>query len=319
MTIRWNDFVEALCFSEKKEEFLTEHLLFVLKDYWINTEQNFKICLFFYRDVPEKISPLRNVFEPPKDIPHLIEILSENFANRWNEFISNYDPLERPEILKTNPGFFEFCAIFFITVTAIIKEFSKNHKLINDDAQSRIKYISITIERERTKRHVYFSTFVKSIFVTLDPRNIFKEIAKFLWAQFISCTLKMPIILYYELRAFQTCITMNYCAYPNTTVSHIYKYVPLFFRAFKEILYCLNVAFRAPRIIFDELLERKKPSPVVPLCGRKVVAWSPSIKKLKVREVSDLTELSETSILLSALSAALSEYYEKSGKYKYLF
>lgn len=197
-----------------------------------------------------------------------------------------------------------------------MKELSKNHKLINDDAQSRIKYISITIERERNKRQLYFSTFVKSIFVTLDPQNIFREIVQFCWAQFISCTLKMPIFLYYELRAFQTCLTMKYCAYPNTFVSKIYNYVPLIFRALKEILYCLNIAFRAPKIIFDELLERRKSGAVVPLCGRKVVAWSPSIKIQKVREVSDLTELSETSILLSALSAALSEYFVESGKPK---
>lgn len=268
-----------------------------------------------FRDV-EKVSPLRNVFEEPKYIPYLYEILTENCTNRWNEFISNFDPLERPKLLKNNPGLFQFIAIFIITTVAILKELSKNHKLINDDAQSKIRYVSLTIERERNKRQLFFSTFIKSFFVTFDPRNIVREVIKFWWALFFSCTLKLPIILYYEVRALQTCLSLGYCAYPNTFISSIYNYVPLFYRAVIEIFYCLNVVFRAPRLILDELLEGRKPSPMVPLCGRKVVAWSPSIKIQKVREISELTELSDTSILLSALSAALSDYFIEAGNPK---
>lgn len=219
-------------------------------------------------------------------------------------------------MLKTNPGLFQFLAIFLITVIAIVKELSKNHKSINDDAQSRIKYVTLTIERERIRRSLFLSTFLKSILVTFDPRNICKEIAKFWWAQFIFCTLKLPIMFYYELKAFHTCLTLDYCTHPDTIVGHIYNYVPVIFRAIKEILYCLNIVFRAPRIIVDEILQGRKSATVVPLCGRKVVAWSPSVKIEKVREVSELTELSETSILLSALSAALTDYYTDAGKPK---
>lgn len=277
-----------------------------------------KLFLFnsFFREGIEKISPLRNVFEEPKYIPYLYEIFTESLSNRYNEFISNYDPLECPELLKTNPGFFQFLAIFLITTIAITKELSKNHKRINDDAQSRIKYITTTIERERIKRSLFLSTFLKSIFVTFDPRNIFKEVIKFWWALFLNCSLKLPIILYYELKAIHTCINLGYCTYPDTVFGHIYNYVPLIYRAIKEILYCLSIVFRAPKIIIDEILEGRNSGTVVPLCGRKVVAWSPSVKIEKVREVSELTELSETSILLSTLSAALTDYYTDAGKPK---
>lgn len=152
--------------------------------------------------------------------------------------------------------------------------------------------------------------FLKSILITFDPRNIIAEVVKYFWGMFIYFTLKLPIILYYELRAFNDSTNS---LYPSTLIGQMYNYVPLFFNATKEAVYCFEVIFKAPRLILDELLEGKKFSTVVPLCGRKVVAWSPSIKMSHVAEISTATGLSETSVLLCGISAALSDYHIEAG------
>lgn len=279
----------------------------------IKQENNIKTQFAFVRSVFHTSSPLTNVFKEPVNIPYLLERLTEEFTNRWNEFIFNYDPLERPELLKSTPGFFQFIAISIITAATILKECRKGFTVIKSDPISKIGYLYSTVLKETERRRVTFSNWVLSIFVTVNPKNLIAFLIKYWWHIIITVTFRLPHQIYHEFMALFSCIIVRYCAYPNTIIGNIYNYVPLFFYAIKEALCFLRLLFYTPRIILAELTTDHETIDTMTLCGRKVIAWSPPVKTEILKKIAKVTRVSETEITFAVVSAAFSRYFSQTN------
>ncbi|CAH0564858.1 unnamed protein product [Brassicogethes aeneus] len=258
-------------------------------------------------------SPLVEVLPKPKVMPVLKEKLTEELSNRWNEFVANYDPLERPELLKNTPTFFEFLSISLITIVSSFKECRRGFRVIKDDIYSRTKYILITLNKETTKRQVTVLNFFLSILCSLDPRNVLSNTFRSLWYVCFVLPVRVPIVIYAEVLAFYTCLTLQYCPYPYTFVGMLYTYVPLFFNTTKELMKILSIFFSAPKTVIQDILLQKESFQTITLCGRKSVAWSDPVKVDFIRQISKATGVSDTEIMLSAVSASVSKYLSQTN------
>ncbi|KAK9883267.1 hypothetical protein WA026_001451 [Henosepilachna vigintioctopunctata] len=252
-------------------------------------------------------SPLVNVFRKPKFIPLLQEHLADDLSNHWNEFLSNYDPLERIELLKKYLTFPQFLAVAIITFIAIIKEFRRGLKVIKTDFFSRYKFLTCVIHRETRKRDITISNLLRSVVVSFDPRNILRDYLKIMWSLFY-LVISLPNMLFSELSALYLCIFQGYCSYPNTFVGIFYTYIPLIYNALKEIVYILKTFFYAPKNIFSQILCQKEYLQTVTLSGRKCVAWSEPIKTKNLKDISNALKVHELEILLNGISVNLSKY-----------
>nr|CAI5858345.1 unnamed protein product [Callosobruchus analis] len=259
-------------------------------------------------------SPLVEVFRKPVVIPALKEKSTEELTNRWNEFVATYDPLERPELLKNTPTFFEFLCISLITIVSLIKDCRKGFRVIKNDAFSKIKYTFFAALRETEKRKVNVKTFLFSILKSLDPRNVIVLIFRYIYFFCIGLPIRVPIVIYAEIRAFFTCLTLGYCPYPYTFVGVMYTYVPLVYNSMKEIFYILLILVSAPKTILQDILLQKESLQTITLCGRKAVAWSEPVKIDTIRTISKQTAVSETEVMLSAISLCLARYFKLSNQ-----
>ncbi|VEN39141.1 unnamed protein product [Callosobruchus maculatus] len=259
-------------------------------------------------------SPLVEVFRKPVVIPALKEKATEELTNRWNEFVASYDPLERPELLKNTPTFFEFLAISLITIVSLVKDCRKGFRVIKNDAFSKIKYTFFAALRETEKRKVNVKTFLFSILKSLDPRNVIVLIFRNIYFFCIALPIRIPIVIYAEIRAFFTCLTLGYCPYPYTFVGVMYTYVPLVYNSMKEIFYILLILVSAPKTILQDILLQKESLQTITLCGRKSVAWSEPVKIDTIRTISKQTAVSETEVMLSGISMCLARYFKQSNQ-----
>lgn len=230
-------------------------------------------------------SPLLEVFQKPKSIIILKERLQEDLTNQWNEFISNYDPMEKPELLKNGTTIFQFLAIALITAVSIVKELRKGYTMVKSDLFSRLKFLTTTITREMRKRQITLKNFASSIMVSFDPRTTIKT-TLLLWYSGVVYVVKFPFKLYQESKAMYSCATQQYCKYPGTLVGLVYSYVPLAFYAFGEILYWAKLLVEAPRTIWDQVVSPAETVQTIPPCGRKVVAWSEPVNTELIQRVS---------------------------------
>ncbi|XP_013138724.1 PREDICTED: uncharacterized protein LOC106103490 [Papilio polytes] len=71
-------------------------------------------------------SPLNKLFPTPKAIPELWEKMNETMSNVWNEFISEYDPVESPRASKTSPGAFHVAGLLLVSAASAVRELRKN-------------------------------------------------------------------------------------------------------------------------------------------------------------------------------------------------
>lgn len=254
-----------------------------------------------------------DVFKKPVVIPELKERLTDELSNRWNEFVSNYDPLERPELLKTTPTFPQFVAISLITIVSLFKDCRKGFRVIKNDAFSRTKYIFMAAVRETDKRQVSIKNLFLSIGKSMDPRNLVMVGLRTIYWMCIILPIKLPIALFAECRAFFTCLALGYNPYPNTIVGILYTYVPLIYNSLKEVFYILFILFSAPKTIIQEILLQKESLQTITLCGRKSVAWSDPVKVETVKAIAKQTGVSETEVMLSAISTGLSKYFTQTN------
>lgn len=252
------------------------------------------------------------MIQKPKNIPYLKERFQEDCTNLWNEFVSNYDPLEQPKLLKTTPGIFQYFAILTITLVSVFKEVKKGYKMVKNDAYSKLKYINATFSKETKRRRVTFWDFLTSIFVTLHPINFIKGTFNW-WYWGVTFTLKLPFLFYQEWSALYCSFTQEYCRYSNTIVGFVYNYVPLVFNASKEIYYYLTLLMRAPRTVLDQILFEPETIQTIPPCGRKVVAWSDPVNTEYIKNIAKSTGVSETEILLATISVTIAQYCMESG------
>lgn len=235
--------------------------------------------------------------------------LTEEITNIWNEFIANFDPIERPELLKYVPTLPQFLALIVISLAATLKDCKKGFAFIKHDTYSRIKYVFITAKREAAKRNLNSNNFMLSILVSLDPRNLLSLFFMILWKVFVAFPLYLPIYVYAEFQALYACLTLSYCPYPRTVVGILYVYTPLVYNSMGEIFYIMSILITAPKTVIQDILLEKESVETITLCGRKCVAWSDPIKIQTINTVAAQTSSSGTEVMLSAVSTCLSNYF----------
>lgn len=123
----------------------------------------------------------------------------------------------------------------------------------------------------------------------------------------------MPLLLIRELRALKS---RHKHYYPDTVTYMLSCYVPLIFQAFREIVSISWIAVTAPKIIVEELFLKHPQSnqlQTISSCGRKVVAWSEEVNIELVRQIANITDATETEVLLASVVDTLKEYFKHSS------
>lgn len=120
-----------------------------------------------------------------------------------------------------------------------------------------------------------------------------------------------PHLIYRELQAFRYCFFQGHAGYPDTLIGFMFAYIPLCYNACKEFLQLVGTFIRAPRFIYEELIEIHRSDEHVlqniSLCGRKVLSWSQKISANDVRRACIKHGVSPTELYMSANSTALME------------
>ncbi|XP_057660386.1 uncharacterized protein LOC130896374 [Diorhabda carinulata] len=256
-------------------------------------------------------SPLVTVLKKPEAILILRDRLTEEISNRWNEFVANNDPLERPELLKHTLSFSQFISFCLLSFVSVIRDCKKGFRVINNDIYTRFGYIVKSIFKETEKREVNLKTFFSSLLKSSNPNNIISNIIFFICYIPVNIT----IFIYRESQVFLCCLTMGHCPYPDSIVGFLYAFVPLLFTSLSEFTYMGSILFKAPKTIIQDILLQDESFQTFTLCGRKSVAWSEPVKRDLIKGVARRAGTSETEVMLSAVSSCLSDYFSKSDHY----
>lgn len=254
-------------------------------------------------------SPIVDVLKKPVALTTLKEKLTEEISNYWNEFVSTYEPLEKPELLKETPTITQFLAIVVLTSISIIKECKKGFRVIKPDVFSKIRYFVLTSCNESHKRGVTSSNFFWSIVKSVSPKNLLAVGFQNVWFLMVFLPIRLPIMIYAESVALYSCFTLKYCPYPRTIVGILFTYVPLLYNSLKEVLEMFKIVFLAPRTIVQDLLLQEESLQTITLCGRKAVAWSDPVKMELVKNTAQKLGVSETEVTLSACAMGISKYF----------
>lgn len=127
----------------------------------------------------------------------------------------------------------------------------------------------------------------------------------------MTASILSPHLIYRELQAFRYCFFQGHAGYPDTLIGFMFAYIPLCYNACKEFLQLVDIFIRAPRFIYEELIEIHRSDEHVlqniSLCGRKVLSWSPKISVNDVRGACNKHGVSPTELYMSANSSALME------------
>lgn len=110
-------------------------------------------------DEPEytQQSPLAKLFPSPSAIPELWGKLNENLSNAWNEFVSEYDPVESPRALKTLPGAFHVAGLVLISGVSVLRELAKKRssdKRTSSELPMTAATLLVAIQRECKRRNL---------------------------------------------------------------------------------------------------------------------------------------------------------------------
>lgn len=110
-------------------------------------------------DEPEytQQSPLAKLFPSPSAIPELWGKLNENLSNAWNEFVSEYDPVESPRALKTLPGAFHVAGLVLISGVSVLRELAKKRssdKRTSSEPPMTAATLLVAIQRECKRRNL---------------------------------------------------------------------------------------------------------------------------------------------------------------------
>lgn len=259
-------------------------------------------------------SPIIDVLKNPTAIAALKEKVAEEVSNSWNEFLSTYEPLERPELLKDTPTLTQFLAISFITLISIIKECRRGFRIIKPDVFSKFRYLVLTFCKETGKRHVSLANLFWSILASLSPKNVLFVSFQMFWFFFVSIPIRLPLMLYAESVALYSCVALKYCPYAHTIVGISYYYMPLIYNSLFEVVDMLKILFLAPRTIIQEILLQEESLQTITLCGRKAVAWSDPVKTELIKSTAKKLGVSEIEVSLSACAMCISKYFAQTNE-----
>lgn len=234
-------------------------------------------------------------------------------SNRWNEFIYRYDPLESADGVKKNiNSIFQLLSVLFIINVTVASDFCKGYNATKNTISIKWKFFKNLVQREVKRRNLTWSIVWKSICNSFDPLTIVRTFLFFIWWILISFILMWPYILFRELEAIRCCLFLGHAGYPSSLIGFIFEYTPLIYGAVKEIFLITGIILRAPRLIYEELFEKRNEEKhflqTISLCGRKVVSWSENLNKDEIKELAKKYDCNETDLLISSISTALQEF-----------
>lgn len=99
-------------------------------------------------------SPLTKLFPTPSAIPELWGKLNENLSNAWNEFVSEYDPVESPRALKTLPGAFHVAGLVLISGVSALRELTKRGNGRTSHPPMTATALIAAVQRECKRRNL---------------------------------------------------------------------------------------------------------------------------------------------------------------------
>ncbi|KAL4708318.1 hypothetical protein ACJJTC_007724 [Scirpophaga incertulas] len=258
-------------------------------------------------------SPLVSLFPSPSAIPELWEKLNENLSNAWNEFVSEYDPVESPRALKTLPGAFHVAGLILIATVSALRELTK--KKLHNPGEPPITATNLlaAVQRECKRRNLTIPKIIISPLVTFNPRK---------WPRRTFDTtlmttrvfFKMPFWLRDELVALNQLRTKGHVKEMNTLTWKYAELAQLCVRAFLEAWTALVETYRAPAKLWVDTIKsddgKRHLLQTVNLCGRKVIAWSKPVPRASVERAARALGVSPTDIALYAATEALRAYFE---------
>lgn len=111
-------------------------------------------------------SPLAKLFPTPSAIPELWGKLNENLSNAWNEFVSEYDPVESPRALKSLPGAFHVAGLVLISGVSALRELTKKRsgdRRLNSEPPVTATTLLAAIQRECKRRNLTIPKVINNI------------------------------------------------------------------------------------------------------------------------------------------------------------
>lgn len=262
-------------------------------------------------------SPLEDLIRMPTAIPELYSKLSESCSNRWNEFISEYDPVESPQALKSDPGMVHCVGLVIIILVSALREFAKGKSNEQTDSSGQLNQFIKSIKHECRRREFTVSKVLLSVFVTLDPRTIFMtSLRSFKYV--VSFLLLWPITVLNEVNSLRTYIAYGHSLYPNTFVFSCVNYIPLIYGAAKEFVYIMGLIYTAPIVLYTDILcaegdMKRHNLQTISLCGRKVTSWSAPVSAALVNAVARQLGVSDTDVMLYATVGGLQQHFVESN------
>ncbi|KAI5637392.1 hypothetical protein NE865_09823 [Phthorimaea operculella] len=265
--------------------------------------------------VPSQQSPLAKLFPSPSAIPELWGKLNENLSNAWNEFISEYDPVESPRALKTLPGAFHVAGLVLISGASALRELTKKRSNGSSDAPVTATVLLAAIQRECKRRNLTIPKILISPLVTADPRK---------WPRRAFSTViittktvfKLPIQLVNELQALKELKNTGQVLRPNTLTWKYGELAQLWARASKEAWHGLIEAYRAPAKLWTDTVRaddgKRHLLQTTNLCGRKVVSWSRPVPRASIERAARALGVSSTDVALYGATEALRAFFEHS-------
>lgn len=263
-------------------------------------------------------SPLTKLFPTPSAIPELWGKFNENLSNAWNEFVSEYDPVESPRALKTLPGAFHVVGLMFISAVSALRELGKKI-----DDQSTTSEASVTtfnfitaVQRECNRRNLTLPKVFFSPLVTADPR---KWPGLMFGATITSLRtfIKLPLRLRNELIALNELRIRGHTRYPDTLTWKYTELAQLCLAALGEATRGLIEIYRAPARLWTETIGtddgKRHLLQTLSLCGRKVAAWSQPVPRAGIERAARALAVSSTDITLYAATEAVRAFLEHSN------
>ncbi|CAB3236836.1 unnamed protein product [Arctia plantaginis] len=262
-------------------------------------------------------SPLTKLFPTPSALPELWGKLNESLSNTWNEFVSEYDPVENPRALKTLPGSFHIAGLVLICTVSALRELNKKSNGKNGTTEASVTAFSFitALQRECNRRHLTLTKIILSPLVTGDPR---KWPGLVFGATISSFRLffKMPIHIRNELIAIKELRTNGQVRNLDTLTWRYAELGQLCVAALDEAARGLIEVYRAPARLWTETVGaddgKRHLLQTVSLCGRKVAAWSRPVERAGIERAARALAVSSTDIALYAATEAVRAFFEYS-------
>ncbi|XP_059056672.1 uncharacterized protein LOC131850467 [Achroia grisella] len=258
-------------------------------------------------------SPLTNLLPNPSAIPALWGKLNENLSNTWNEFVSEYDPVESPRALKTLPGAFHVAGLVLISSVSALREMRK--KRLNDSRPPfTATTLLATIRQECIRRNLTVPKVIISPLVTADPRKWLNRI----FNTALSTTgkvIRLPVRIKDELVALNELRSTGQVSQAHTLTWKYGELAQLCVRATHEAWRGLIETYRAPANLWEETVGaddgRRHMLQTISLCGRKVAAWSRPVSRTGIERAARALGVSPTDVALYATTDALRAFFEQ--------